>query len=71
MGDDGESVYSPVEPFSEPGVGDGSLAGVIRDSNGAVTLSESIGGAPAVCDRGPRVSFDQVDRFCRALRDWE
>lgn len=45
MGDKGESVYSPVEPFSGARISDDSPQGSSAASNGAVTRSNSIGTA--------------------------
>lgn len=57
MGDNGESVYSPVEPFSGARTSDDSPQGALAASNGAVTLSESI---PASARRGASDAGEQV-----------
>ena len=65
MGDKGESVYSPVEPFSGVGVGDGSREGAIGASNGVVTLSKSIGAQ----DGGVKMQMLRITQ-CRDSLMW-
>lgn len=57
MGDKGKTVYSPVEPFSGAGMGDGRPDGAIGASNGAVTLSKSIGAAVRQVQIGAAVLY--------------
>ena len=63
MAAEGKTQYSPVEPFSGAGVGDGSALGAIEASNVAVTRSESIGAPVRRVQIGAATLFlgDRID----------
>lgn len=70
MGDKGEIVYSPVEPFSGARTPDDSLRGALGASNGAVTGSMSIPACRVAWHSDVRDAYEQVEQLAGRLEGW-